>query len=311
MFSLIIPYHNRRKYLPRTLRSLLNSTLRPRYVYLVDNNSTDGSAEFCRRFADAHPSYPFIHLSCSQPGAAATRNAALQLVETEWVFFFDSDDELSSCYLENVLYKLRQKPDTDVVACATRMHFPDGRVKVRQVMYNASAADQILASQLATQGMCFRTEFLRRIGGWNEQLFVWNDWELGLRVLLNQPRVSWLKSRAYHHIYQHPDSLTSSGVCGRLHLLLPALEAARTLLNAHPQLLPALAARCAILRGRLKHEKAGKEAGQLAAWMHQSFDKKTTVFFSPFVSFLYLYTRLGGRGAWRIARFFLRPFVTR
>ena len=149
MFSLIIPYRNRQDFLPRTLRSLQSSSMLPRRIYLVNNNSTDGSEQLCQRFASDHPNWPIVLLSEPTPGAAAARNAALRLVETEWVYFFDSDDELSSCFFEEALRKLRQKPATDVVACATRMHFPDGSEKVRNVMYNASAADQILASQLS------------------------------------------------------------------------------------------------------------------------------------------------------------------
>ena len=306
MFSLIIPYRNRQDFLPRTLRSLQSSSMLPRRIYLVNNNSTDGSEQLCQRFASDHPNWLIVLLSEPTPGAAAARNAALRLVETEWVYFFDSDDELSSCFFEEALRKLRQKPATDVVACATRMHFPDGSEKVRNVMYNASAADQILASQLSTQGMFFRTEFLRRIGGWNEQVLVWDDWELGLRVLLNRPRITWLTSRAYHHLHQHPDSLTSNGMAQRLPLVMPALEAARTLLNDHPKLLPTLAARCAILRGRLKLEKSDAEADQLAAWMRQSFQDRMTVPLSLLFNILYHYARLGGRGAWRIARFCLK-----
>ena len=55
MFSLIIPYHNRREWLPRTLQSVVLSSVRPACVFLVDNGSTDGSAQVCEEFAARRP----------------------------------------------------------------------------------------------------------------------------------------------------------------------------------------------------------------------------------------------------------------
>ena len=51
MFTLIIPYHNRERFLPRTLYSLLQSTVQPSQIILVDNASTDASRQVCEQFA--------------------------------------------------------------------------------------------------------------------------------------------------------------------------------------------------------------------------------------------------------------------
>ena len=64
----------------------------------------------------------------------------------------------------------------DVIAFRTVMVHPDGSMTQRQSMFNESATDQILMSQLVTQNLFVRTDFLRRIGGWNEQLREWDDW---------------------------------------------------------------------------------------------------------------------------------------
>ena len=56
----------------------------------------------------------------------------------------------------------------------------------------------------------FQNRLLQRIGGWNGHLPRWNDWELGLRALLHNPRVVWLKDKPYHSVYEHAESITGT-----------------------------------------------------------------------------------------------------
>ncbi len=305
MFSLIIPYRNRRELLPRTLRSVVRSSVRPARIYLVDNGSTDASAQVCRDFAAAHPDFPFELLSEPTLGASRARNRALQRVETEWVYFFDSDDELSPDYFQAVQEALAQHPETEMVACATRMVFGDGHEQVRAVQHSASVAHQILSGQLATQGMFVRTALLRRVGGWNEALPKWNDWELGVRLLREKPVVLWLPG-AFHRIYQHPASITGTKFAGTLPSLLPALEHVAVCVEHDGEARTALAARAIILAGQLKRQGSAAEARQLLQWTEDKALFPKNMLRRSFLSFLSVYTTLGGRGAWRLALYLLQ-----
>lgn len=300
MFSLIIPYHNRREWLPRTLQSVVLSSVRPACVFLVDNGSTDGSAQVCEEFAARHPDYPFVLLSEPRLGACRARNAALRRVQTEWVYFFDSDDELSPDYFRDVQRVITRNPNLDMVLCPTRMVFEDGSEKVRAVRYSGSVVHQILLGQLATQGIFVRTELLRRVGGWNEALPKWNDWELGVRLLWARPRLQWLSS-PYHRIYQHPESLTGASFAGTLNRLLPALQTVFDLVRSNKIARNAFAARIAILAGQLKHQGSAAEAQTLLEWAKEKHLYSNHFITSPHLHFLYTYAALGGRGAWRIA----------
>ena len=208
--TIVIPYFNREQFLPRTFRSLERSTRRAARLIFVDNGSQDGSRALCEDFARRHPEQDILLLSESRSGAAIARNAGLAEVKTPWTYFFDSDDELSPRFIEQMEQTLKEHAEQnfDVIAFRTVMVHPDGSMTQRQSMFNESATDQILMSQLVTQNLFVRTDFLRRIGGWNEQLREWDDWELGIRVLVDGGKVLWLRDCAYHRIYLHPDSLT-------------------------------------------------------------------------------------------------------
>ena len=301
MFTLIIPYHNRECFLPRTLHSLLQSTVQPSQIILVDNASTDASRQVCEQFACEHPDCPIQLIAESKPGACHARNKALQMVTEEWVYFFDSDDELSPDYFQAVSRQVQQHPSADMIACATVRVYPDGRRAPREVQYSADPVDQILSGQLVTQGMFLKTAFLQRIGGWNGQLPRWNDCELGLRALLHNPRGVWLKDKPYHSVYEHAESITGTDFSSSAQALLTALQTAASEVGTQSRCLFALACRSYILAGNFARENSIESANQARQQGNAMLNKLSGRWKHIFGRILYHYVRLGGRGAWRIA----------
>lgn len=300
IFTVIIPYLNREDFLPRTLTSVLEQTLRPLQVVLVDNGSTDGSAEICAAFSAKHgrPDFEVVLLNETSPGAARARNTGLKAAKGRWVSFFDSDDEMSCDFLQRTREVL-EREQCDVVAAATRMVFPDGREKVRKVFHTTSVADQILTGMLSTQSMVMRTDFVVNIDGWNADLTVWDDWELGVRILLNTDRLCWLEDEVFHRIYQHDDSLTGSSFSAGYKEILKAVEAVRKQLLAnagkHERGMDALCARLAILAGHLSAEHNDVAGAEVWDLLIRDIRKKRLLWFCKILS---SYTRRGGRGAW-------------
>ena len=319
--TIVIPYFNREQFLPRTFRSLERSTRRAARLIFVDNGSQDGSRALCEDFARRHPEQDILLLSESRSGAAIARNAGLAEVKTPWTYFFDSDDELSPRFIEQMEQTLKEHAEQnfDVIAFRTVMVHPDGSMTQRQSMFNESATDQILMSQLVTQNLFVRTDFLRRIGGWNEQLREWDDWELGIRVLVDGGKVLWLRDCAYHRIYLHPDSLTGKNFLTTCRGIDFAMQSVLNLCREKKKgrmdtpksssICRALAFRYALLSGILLRE--GGRIASLRFWNRAlqcaSADCGSKVPRSlrlP-LAFFRAYTSRGGRGAWRLARLFV------
>lgn len=301
--SLIIPFHNRETLLPRTLQSVAESSLFPDHLVLVDNGSTDDSLEICRQWSRQQSNLRVTILRESTPGAAAARNRGLQEVDTPWVFFFDSDDIFDKDFLADIQPYLTE--ELDFVAVPTRM-VVKGREGVRRYRPTEDAACQILYSHLNTQAMVFRTGFLRKIGGWDVRCLIWNDWELGLRALLNKPRMRWLTAKAYHLISVHPDSIT--GVCfsDKSERLFEVLQIAANDIGmttdaiARTRLMKALYLRYSILAGRLLVERDKTSA-------HECLQKRQELFGSVSVGLrlegwiIKLLTSCHLPGTWRLA----------
>ena len=319
--TIVIPYFNREQFLPRTFRSLERSTRRAARLIFVDNGSQDGSRALCEDFARRHPEQDILLLSESRSGAAIARNTGLAEVKTPWTYFFDSDDELSPRFIEQMEQTLKEHAEQnfDVIAFRTVMVHPDGSMTQRQSMFNESATDQILMSQLVTQNLFVRTDFLRRIGGWNEQLREWDDWELGIRVLVDGGKVLWLRDCAYHRIYLHPDSLTGKNFLTTCRGIDVAMQSVLNLCREKKKgrmdtpksssICRALAFRYALLSGILLRE--GGRIASLRFWSRAlqcasaACGSKVPRSLRLSLAFFRAYTSRGGRGAWRLARLFV------
>ena len=92
LISVIIPVYNAEAYLSALIDSVLAQTYDHLEVLLVDDGSTDSSAEICDRFAalDAR----CIVFRKTNGGASSARNTGLDHAKGRYILFVDSDDHL-------------------------------------------------------------------------------------------------------------------------------------------------------------------------------------------------------------------------
>lgn len=104
-FSIIIPVYNTQSYLRVCLESVLRQNLKKGdyEVIIVDDGSTDQSADIYREYYDRNPEI-IKYYKKDNGGLSSARNYALQRgVSGKYVLFLDSDDY----YIEGFLYKLK------------------------------------------------------------------------------------------------------------------------------------------------------------------------------------------------------------
>ena len=297
--SVVIPTRNRAEWIARTLDSVLAQSHRPLQIVVVDNGSTDQTLARVARWAQQlPPDVECLVLSEPQPGASRARNRGWQAARGEWIAHFDDDDEMSPDFIERMLHTAACHPDARWVLARARMVMPDGCERVRRGWACPSLAAHILGSFVSTQSFVVQRSLLAELGGWDESLPVWNDYELGMRLLLHSAP-AW-DDGIYHRIYQHGASLTSTPAADKLPAMARALaRMADHLRAAHA---PATAHRALYLRAQI-------ESGR---WQNAQLELTDALYSSPpfplrlLGRFLRQYVALGGRGAWQIALTFCR-----
>lgn len=88
--TVVIPVYNMERYVERSLNSVLAQTYPALAVLLVDDGSTDGSLELCRKLAASSPAVELV--TGPNRGVAAARNCGTELARTEYVAYLDADD---------------------------------------------------------------------------------------------------------------------------------------------------------------------------------------------------------------------------
>ena len=105
MISVIIPYKNAARYIPRCAQSLLQQDGDFEFIFVNDSSEDDGP-EILKEYADDR--FVMIYNSCCS-GVSGARNAGLENAEGDWITFLDVDDvmlpndgELYGCILGEV-----------------------------------------------------------------------------------------------------------------------------------------------------------------------------------------------------------------
>ncbi|NCC37254.1 MAG: glycosyltransferase family 2 protein, partial [Chloroflexia bacterium] len=89
--SVIIPVYNGERFLAEAIQSVLDQTLPPDEIIVVDDGSTDGSAAVVDRLASTS-SLPMRYVYQQNQGPAAVRNHGVQVALGAYIAFLNADD---------------------------------------------------------------------------------------------------------------------------------------------------------------------------------------------------------------------------
>ncbi len=295
LITVVIPVFNREATLARTLDSIDAQTRRPAAVVLVDNGSADASLSILQHWASTRP-----HVSVAverRPGACAARNRGLAMVSTPFVMFFDSDDVMLPRHVEDFSRAIASSPDTDIFGRNIIAEAADGTR--RKLYYKAVAPmfNHIFRGSLSTQRMVVRTDLVRRVGGWDEALAGWNDFELGVRLLLASQRIKDLGGEPTVVTYATPGSITGDSFTAHPGRWESSLDAIRRDVEraGRTELIPLVEARTMILAAQYAREGSDDLAKQL-------YDSVIATTRHPRrMSLIYRHNRLFGRLTWPLA----------
>ena len=114
LVSIIVPVYNTAEYVEECIQSVLSQSYKNIELILVNDGSTDGSGEICKKYEDL----PNVHyIEKENAGVVEARKRGLEEAHGEWIMFVDSDDYiLKNCVDE--LYALTDDVDI-VVGCNT------------------------------------------------------------------------------------------------------------------------------------------------------------------------------------------------
>ena len=187
--SIIVPVYNVKPYLPACLDSLVNQTIDDYEIILVDDGSSDGSADIIRDYAERYPDLiSFIRVDNGGQGRA--RNFGIEMASGDYLGFVDSDDWIELDMYEK-MYSRAAESNADVVVCDFMEKFSDGR---ENYLY-AATQNEKLASAGSSCNKIFRRSLVEDlrfpVGLWYE------DFYFSAIMLLKSRRTEFVNEALY------------------------------------------------------------------------------------------------------------------
>ncbi|MCS6775344.1 MAG: glycosyltransferase [Chloroherpetonaceae bacterium] len=183
--SVIIPCYNQARFLPDAIESALGQTWPAVQVIVVDDGSTDATAEVCRQYADR-----ILTLRQENAGLSAARNAGIAASDGEFLQFLDADDRIRPDKLMEQLQAFEAHPAVGVVYSEGVYIDAEGRVTGPVPVNHPSG--RVFHELLTLWGTVahaplVRRECLDRVGGFDPGLRSFEDYDLWLRIALHYP----------------------------------------------------------------------------------------------------------------------------
>ena len=208
--SVILPAFNRLRYLRAAVDSVFAQTLAQWELIIAD----DGSDEETRAYLRALECLPHVKLVWlpHTGNPSAVRNAALRAARGEYIAFLDSDDLWRPTKLTRQIETLRK--------CVHRRWIYTGYVRIDDsgeartypskkpwIPYRGAISEQLLRLEaaVATAAVVVERRLLLEVGGFDEELFIFEHYDLWLRLashseveLIDEP-LTCLRSHEQHY----------------------------------------------------------------------------------------------------------------
>ncbi len=205
--SVIIPTYNRCELLQRAVLSVLKQTRPADEIIIIDDGSTDGTAELIPK------KFPQILYSRQEnKGVSAARNAGIESASGEWIAFLDSDDTWLPRKLEYQQKSLVENPE--FLICHTNEIWIRHGKRVNPLKKHQKSGGYIFEKCLplcviSPSAVILHRSVFKRFGKFDTGLPVCEDYDLWLRICAFLP-VLYLEKPLITKYGGHADQLSRS-----------------------------------------------------------------------------------------------------
>ncbi|MEA2091113.1 MAG: glycosyltransferase [Campylobacterota bacterium] len=180
--SVVIPTYNRYEALKRALASVYAQTHKAKEIIIIDDGSTDETSQIIKLFPDIKYFYQ------KNSGVSSARNLGIEKSESEWIAFLDSDDEWHPDKLGEHLELHLSQPEL-LMSYTDEKWIRDSKEVKLPKKYRKFGGDIFKESLshciIAPSATLIHKELLNRVGCFDESLEVCEDYDLWLRVAID------------------------------------------------------------------------------------------------------------------------------
>lgn len=195
--TVAVPVKDRREQMERCLRALLEQDHASYEVLVLDNESTDGTAEACRALAST--GQVNVHVEVVPGTVGAVRNRGGRIARGEFIAFTDSDCVADRSWLTAMAGALRSRERLGVVCGETRPQEP--------IIQGWPATIEVdrWTGRFESCNVAFRTSAFRESDGFDEEVgHFWEDTAAGYAVLRHGWDAAFVPGALVYHDVTYP-----------------------------------------------------------------------------------------------------------
>jgi glycosyltransferase involved in cell wall biosynthesis len=206
--AVVMPVHNGLPHLDASIASMLEQTHRDFTFVVLENGSTDGSAERLAQWADEDDRIE-LHHEGERLGGAVSSDAVVRLTHAPIVARMDADDVSHPERLERQLAVMRERPDASLVA--TLNSYIDGHGRQIRGRDRWSLAPGRAAMPFPGGSVMFRRAAYDEVGGYRKVDGQWEDLDLCVRLAARGPALV-IPEALYRYRFHLASRTTSAAV---------------------------------------------------------------------------------------------------
>ncbi len=184
LVSIIVPCYNYGHFLAECLSSVLHQTYNDWECVIVDNGSTDNTAEVCKSFAAGDTRFRYIHTE--QRGVSYARNTGIKQSSGKYILPLDADDKIEAAFLEKTLKKIEKHPELTLVYSKARLF---GASSGEWNLAEYSFRDLLIENSIFCTALYRRSDY-EKTTGYNEDMKEgFEDWDFWISLLKHGGKV--------------------------------------------------------------------------------------------------------------------------
>lgn len=182
LVSVVIPTHNRKGKVLEAITSALDQKLDNIEILVVDDGSTDGTAEYLKSL-----NLPITIITKPNGGVSNARNTGIKAAKGKYVAFLDSDDLWLPGKLEAQVNYLESHPDIPLVYTDQYLNIDGQNLDKTRFQRDAPKDNMLLSAfvdftPIHTSTVMIRRDLFEELGMFSEELHVHEDSELWNRI---------------------------------------------------------------------------------------------------------------------------------
>ena len=212
--SIIIPVYNTENCINKCLQTIVNQTYKNIEIIVIDDGSSDNSANICDKYENMDKRIKVIHKG--NEGTSIARNIGINVATGNYIAFVDSDDYVKDNYIE-ILLKNILETGSDLSVCnyinvkdhKTEIEYFQKNIRIlnKEECYNEMIINTKFAGYVWNK--LYSTQILKQMNNTYFNEYVVEDFEFNTRYIKYCKKICYTEDILYYY-YRNNNGITGS-----------------------------------------------------------------------------------------------------